>query len=1461
LRKPNEKLRKALVLLVTWGALLGFFLSYEHYFVDGQREYLIDRDFRNLSRLSAQLNAEFHRATDSVSSLARILEWEEKREKPKESDLKKECPTDEKQGLCFDALAYAHAYLEGAWDRKAPTRKFLLCLGENAGTIRLDQPKNPSGLYVSVQCPPDQRTETKGTAGGTPSESYLGMDMAVWVRKAFSDYKNTFEDILITDEAGRVLYQQSPTGAHISDLRPILARGTDVATKQKIFGWPGGTSQDSSLAEPAAKSSESSETTGSGKEARPSASSERLQRLAQGSSATKVTIGGKDYLLFAQPSPVMLGNRADAGDRWRLVLVGLRLAAKVDAESHAMPYSVLIWLSLCGVVLFGLSWPLFKFQYMSNTERFRPRDGWVLVFTLLLVCSGLTLMLLNASYLRASRIRADQELKRLASQIKHKFNDEVSLALRQLEQLQTTDEVKNVFASNKTFRGNYPIEKDIGRPYPYFEVAFWGDDQGTQLAKLDVRQVATPPVDLTGLPFYKAVTSEMKWAQLEGGPESCLSGSHQDLENCSYFEPILSPNTDEFAPVLAAPFYRWADAEPRSAFDRVAVQVLVFRPMSVVGPILPPGYGFAIIDSDCQVLFHSDSFRDMRENFCQESKDPSELRSWLFGGADTALNITYGGRGERAYLTNFPLPGLTSKLPTYLTVFQEGGQQLTLELALNLVCSILLGFYFVVLVLVALGHLLLRGPLQWDYAPRLVWPCRDFAMQYVQVVCMSFLLCLLYRWFYLTVHEAPLVGLTLGVVFFSTLFAVLRLSSTSDVLVKWGTAFGALAVLAWGVLALLPSHSASAREGIREWMKPPCLPFAFGLFSVLVSHPFFSLERILKDNQTLLNSLRKRVTNLWELAYCVAVVSLIACASIIPCAGFFKYAYDAVDEISLKHDEAVLADRLVARRDRISSYYKSLNAPRVAEARLQQTLDRYDTGGTDTGLPGNEPLFEIWNESDSPPSQCPPDAPKDQNDFGLNDWIEKQIARATMTFPSNELGSEISRLGLATTDDSAAWERSWTEPHANTFALHWKGPGAPRFHICAAYPEWKGLGTWEHIGLGLFLVAIVFWLFHIAKQIFLGNVESPPPLEVAKWKQVSDIKRDALVIGLPRSGKTGQLKRLKDLDPRDFRDLRDFDNQRSSASRLGELESTDSHCGVIILDQFDFNMRDPAWNEKRLELVSKFLDKTNQKLVLVSAIDPMYFLLEERETVLCKEENPQTVSLLLERWARTLDRFTRVKLSNEITDEFSNESDTYFEKGGESAKFAKWIWDECAFTPMLQKIGVGLLRKFRNSPLPSHDQLVGLVAEPADVYYRMLWNGLTGNERLALYQLALDGWANPKNTPTLRQLEQKQLIYRQPMYRIMNDSFRSFIRSSEHQKEILQWQKKEQESTWEILRFILVAAVIGVGLWLLYAQAQLFQIGAGYITALATLLTAIAGFTARLKRPAPASPPGDGGES
>jgi hypothetical protein len=1468
MQKPNEKMRRIILLLVTWGVLLGFFIGYENYFVSGQKEYLIDREFRNLDRLSVQLSAEFDRARLSVASLAKIMRSFGKA--PQGAERETNCHGTEQSGRCFEAIEYSKTYLGGIWDEKNPSLSFLACLGENPDTIGLEQEQSPSQLVVFVQCPPSAEPETRPTRIKREPETFLRMDLKPWVLDAFAKYKNSFEDVLVADESGHVLFQQSENGPRISELSPIIAKGTDISAKEKVFGFLGS----SNPPVPAAATPTEAKAPEGGASSTPSKSGVRskpavkqLDRLLQGSTATKVSIGGKDYFLFAEPSRVVLGNTFGESGQRNLILVGLRLASSVEAESHAMPYSVLIWLALGGVVLLGFSWPWFKLQYMSNTERFRPRDGWLLLFTLLLVTAGVMLMLLNVSYLKRMTSRADKELQSIAEQMKVNFDQEITDARSELELISNSEEFKEVSKADKgyTAKGNYYIKNVAEHPYPYFEIAFWGDARADQVAKLDIRKVPTPAVNLGHFPFYKAVQAEMNWSGSsdEKKHQDCLTLSASgDPLSCTFFQPVLSPNTNEFAPVLAAPFSHKSKETTGEA--RLKVQALVFRPMTIIDPVLPPGYAFAILDSKCMVLFHSDSFRDMRENFCEESKNKSELGPWLFSGASTPLDITYGGKGRRAYLTNFPLPGLSAGQATYLIVFQEGDQQLTFDLAVILVCSIFLGFYFSFLGVAAFVHLKLRTPFHWDYAPRFVWPCRESAAAYLQVFGLSVLVCALYLHFYHGVHEAPLLALTLCAVVLSVAFAAIRLSSSWGVL-SFGIAVSFAAVLAWLATWLIHASmgvniSQGRMENLMEWTKLPYLPLGVGIFAALVSAPFDWYANKLGLSETLIERFRKRIMDRSKTLYSLAAVSLIVCVSILPCAGVFKYAYDVVSEISLKHDEAVFAERLIARKNRIADYYKPLNGYKVAVRRLSEKLDRYDQYSQDGDGHAIKPNFNTCNEPafeghpDKP--NCPANPGRARVEYGLNDVVEKAIAGATLTFPTNELGSEISRLGVAETDKSRSWERYWLEPNATTFTLLWNDKSrAPAFNVWGQYPEWQGLAGQPRYFLLAFLAFLMLWLISLTKKIFLTSVESASAIEIVSWRTVSAIKRDTLVIGLPRSGKSAYLKNLRGLDARDFRDLRDLQTVRSGTSKYYELDNTDCYSGIIIIDQFDFNMRDPVWNQKRLELIEKLLSKKDQKLVIVSTVDPLYFLTAEGPKVLGNDANPAEVSALLERWARVLDNFSRVKLPNEVEDEFAEEVLKFREQSDQSERIAKWICHECTYTPMLQKIGLDLFEKYQpvlthpDFMLPTRQQLVEWVAARADAYYRTLWAGLTSNERLVLYQLALDGWANPRNAEAIHQLEQKQLIFRRPMYRIINDSFRSFIRCSEHESEIVEWQRTEQRSTWQALRFVVFAALIGIGVWLLYAQAQLFQTGAGYITAIATLLTAIAGFAARTKRP------------
>jgi hypothetical protein len=1473
LQKPSEKLRRIILLLLTWGVLLGFFIAYENYYVDGQKQYLIDRDFRTLNRLSAQLNAQFKRAHLSVRSLARLM-------KSAGDTSEYPCQDTEASGNCFEAMAYSKTYLEGSWNERPPTRRFLDCLGAHAENVRLQWLDTSAQLVVSVPCPPLGKPEANGNS--KPTEYFLQMDMKQWVHNAFQEYKNSFDDILVADETGQVLFQQSEDGPRIANLRLILSQGADISAKQNVFGFFGGGTQPSPGTSTTDSSSSGSSASGSdtkGPAKKPGAG--KLERLSHGSSATRVAIGGTNYLLYAQPSPVAMGDGFDEGSHWALVLVGLRLVSKVDADSHALPYSVLIWVALSAFILLGSSWPWFKLQYMSNTERFRPRDGILLGFTLLLVSAGVMLMLLYASFLERSTARTDQALKIVAERIKTNFASEQKSAFAQLRQLQETRPFRKAFETGPKLAGDFQVQDEPNISYPYFEIVFWADCYGHQVAKLDVRKVATPLIDVNRFAFYKAVKSEMEWAESleERKRNACpLFPAGRDLSRSSYFQPVLSPNTNEFAPVLAAPFDRKVKI---IGTEQIAVQALVFRPMSLIDPVLPPGYGFAVINEKCDVLFDSETFRDMRENFCEESKDNSELHPWLTSATDTPLNISYGGKTERAYLTNFPLPGLSADQTTYLLVFQESDRQLTLDLSVILVCSIFLASYFFLLAIAALFYLQFRATLHWDYAPRMVWPCRDFSMRYLQVFGANVILSLLYVACYHGLRETPLIGTTLGAAFLSTLFAIICLNCSSAILFRFGKILCVFSVLAallvgFGRLWLLrPAMNApSTSEPLAGWITLAIFPLAIGVYAILVSGRLAPFTHNLALHQYR-RELRRWTQNFSNPLYALATASLIVSISVVPCAGFFKYAYDAVGVLSLKHDEAVLGENLVLRKNRIANYYKLLQAGGIAKTRLAMDLDRYDKL-VEKINDQNNLFFETTNEpsieAEPAMNPCPPELKRNRPDLSLDDRIERLAARAALTFPSNELGSEIRGLGTTQTDECKSWERFWLEPTAVTFTLKWRDDSrAPKFTVWGQYQEWRGLQLWAWLTLLLFLGALVVWLLRLTKEIFLTNVERATNLEPVHWRKVADVRRHSLVIGLPRSAKTAQLRNLEE-DSRnrlEFRDLRNL----GTGNQAWEVQDVGSAPGVIVMDHFDFNMRDSVWNQTRLLLLEKLLDRPEQRLVLVSTVDLLFFLVEERQSVLADAKDSQTESLLLERWAHALDKFSKVKLPNTDEDAFAQAVDKFFcdwetrvpsdhEDRG-FAQVAGRICLECASTPMLRTVGKELLLKFQppsgppnvsSTPcltFPSREQLVEMVLDRADAYYRLLWAGLTTTERLVLYQLALDGWANPKNAPAIRQLEQKQLIYRRPMYRLINDSFRKFIRSPEHEKEIAAWQKEEQQSTWQVLRFVMVAAIIGVGAWLLYAQASLFQIGAGYITALATLLTAIAGFTARLRNSTP----------
>jgi hypothetical protein len=1454
--KSGDKLQKLLILLVTWGLLLVFFVAYEIYFVHGQEQFLQANGFRSLAALARELSAKVTKARASTESLVHLVH--------------------EQNRDAEEIHAYLKLYL-GSPTIVGKEQDFRNCAPitspGNQTHVPLAFTPHDNALMLSVSCFERNRDDTPKL---TTIPLYT-VDIRSSLVDAFQEQANDFDDVLIADQSGRVFFEESNRGPRIVNLRALISESDDSSPPSEV--------KDNKKA---AKDNKASADSSSSKgEEKPEAGNsdakdgdQRLsgpQKLAGASSVTKITYAGKSYRMFSQPVRIWLPNTPTGGKALSLGIYGLWDGDRFENASRRIPYSTLIWAGLIVVALLSLTWPLFKFRYMGSTERFSATDGWLLVLAVSLASASVALMLLNASYVAHAQGDVDQTMKNLASQIKQHLQEEMERANQQLAEFRN-HHVKEGLLLADYLKLSEPGTEAAVKFYPYFDGVSWINDKGMQVAKVDVKGAPTPYVAVPTRQYFRSVVSDAKWRkesdrQLETRQaiKTAPSGT-----NDSYLEPVLSTNTDEFYAVLSGPF----KDEGKDNGNKIVAEALTTRPLSLVDPVLPPGYRFAVINRDCNVMFHSDSFRNLTENFCDESKEQEELRPWLFAGVDASFDISYQGHPVRAFMTPIDTPTFVDRQPLLL-VFRESDLDLTLNLAVILVCTVLLATYFSLLVAIAVTYLLLRGSLRLIYPPRFIWPQPGKGVRYVQLFGANVILLLFFWLFYPRLYEAPLVGLTIAIAVVAALLALFTLAAP-----RWGPILlgGLLTCSTFGAWSALLYYD---RDSLTEWEPVLALLAASILVAVLfaeaISGPVTTFAASIVSNgvkwvenwfrveaprpirswvgrvSTSLSEpgwLTKSAQKHFGLAYVLLILSIVTATVLVPCIGFFKYAYDAVSELSLKHDELVLSQRVLDRRARIRQYYDDrVNAPsEIAKARFDESWDRYGI------LPGNfrgveRPVFAVWDLGffDSPPLTLPQgqgaklcaEQARHESHVGINDVLERWMARATLRFPENSLGREMSKLGVASTEGGS---RAWTEQCSTNFQLVLTTPsGSPYLTVASTYRDWWGLRWQDRILLLPLWIILGFWLMLVANKIFFVNTEDTL-LDTVNWQGVSDIKKNFLVIEGAKSGRAQWMSTIADLPPNSRLDLR-VELKKIVDGKSIEVNSTSS---IVILDYFEFNLRDSKYNLARLELLEKLLLDTSRKLVLVSIIEPLFFFTESGPEVLSESKNPVIASRLLDRWTEVLGRFTKVHPKDSGNKGFHQTLESFDKAHAEGDRhkscrqFAIWIKQECDCTTRLRQIGKELLDEYREEDChASREWLVNRVLDLSDSYYHVLWSGLTISERLVLYQLAMDGWANPKNITSIQQLQRKLLISRKPMYRIMNESFRRFVQDSEHGAEIAQWQKREQQSTWHAFRFVAIAAAIGTGVWMLYTQAAFSQAVVGYIAAIATLLTAVASLFGR----------------
>lgn len=113
------------------------------------------------------------------------------------------------------------------------------------------------------------------------------------------------------------------------------------------------------------------------------------------------------------------------------------------------------------------------------------------------------------------------------------------------------------------------------------------------------------------------------------------------------------------------------------------------------------------------------------------------------------------------------------------------------------------------------------------------------------------------------------------------------------------------------------------------------------------------------------------------------------------------------------------------------------------------------------------------------------------------------------------------------------------------------------------------------------------------------------------------------------------------------------------------------------------------------------------------------------------------------------------------------------------------------------------------------DQVVEFFLVHASALYRKQWELCTVDEKVALWQLARGAIINPENSDVITHLTRRGFIYRYNGWHIINESFRRFILSAESHGVISHWMDTTRAGLWPIIRiplfiilFVLIVVVV-----------------------------------------------------
>ena len=360
-----------------------------------------------------------------------------------------------------------------------------------------------------------------------------------------------------------------------------------------------------------------------------------------------ISTGDVDYKMFYVPANIN-GNH--------LVICGLKNARDYKSSLHEVSsgfiYPIVIVLLLLLIIL-----PLIKLYIMGPDERVNIRDYAGYFFSLFTGSVCATLIIIHIILLKDSDKTVNDNLHKISTQINNSFQQELAGAYTAMTAMDSVMQVNQPFQKGtrpdregvdvtESILNWMAVRADKDNGYYNFDKVSWIDSSGMQIMK--------GQTDGQKLVFTN-VSARSYFTDWLVNKVNRLNGKDSLLFS---FEPV----------------YNWVDGSfriimtKRSMVPHAFIISLSTIMYSFSQTILPPGYGYCMIDRDGEVLVHADSSHNLNENFFDEVEDNRELKGSVRARQELYIPGTkfYGKKNALLFT---PVNGL----PYYLISFYDKG--------------------------------------------------------------------------------------------------------------------------------------------------------------------------------------------------------------------------------------------------------------------------------------------------------------------------------------------------------------------------------------------------------------------------------------------------------------------------------------------------------------------------------------------------------------------------------------------------------------------------------------------------------------------------------------------------------------------------------------------------------------------------------------------------------------------